>query len=96
MSRTEMLREVRMKRFEEVYDRWRRRRITQALAANVLGRDGSDVPALGGSVGGGRPRSPEGQAGGGTGSSPGASRGGGGAGCAVPGRVQGLERAALP
>ena len=37
MSRTEMLREVRMKRFEEVYDRWRRRRITQALAANVLG-----------------------------------------------------------
>ena len=37
MSRTEMLREVRMKRFEEVYDRWRRRRITQVLAANVLG-----------------------------------------------------------
>ena len=37
MSRTEMLREIRVKRFEEVYDRWRRRRITQALAANVLG-----------------------------------------------------------
>ena len=50
------------------------------------GRDGPDVPALGGSVRGGRPRSPEGQAGGGTGSSPGASRGGGGAGGAVPGR----------
>ena len=26
-----------MKRFEEVYDRWRRRRITQALAADILG-----------------------------------------------------------
>ena len=60
------------------------------------GRDGSDVPALGGSVRGGWSRSPEGQAGGGTGSSPGASRGGGGAGGAVPGRVRGLERAALP
>ena len=36
-SGREMLRELRMKRFEEVYDRWRRRRITQALAANVLG-----------------------------------------------------------
>ena len=37
MSRTEMLREVRMKRFEEVYDRWLRRRITQAVAASILG-----------------------------------------------------------
>lgn len=37
MSRTELLREVRMKRFEEVYDRWRRRRITQEEAGSILG-----------------------------------------------------------
>ena len=37
MSRAEMLREVRMARFEEVYELWRRKRITQAWAARVLG-----------------------------------------------------------
>lgn len=37
MNRAEMLREVRMERFEEVYGLWRRRRITQAWAASVLG-----------------------------------------------------------
>ena len=37
MNRTEMLREVRMERFEEVYDLWRQKRRTQAWAASVLG-----------------------------------------------------------
>ena len=96
MSRTEMLREVRMKRFEEVYDRWRRRRITQALAANVLGVTARTfrrwvVRYETGGLAALKDKAP-----GPAGSSPGASRGGGGAGGAVPGRVRGLERAALP
>ena len=37
MNRAEMLREIRMARFEEIYDRWRRKRVTQAWAASVLG-----------------------------------------------------------
>ena len=37
MNRAETLREVRMERFEEVYELWRGRRITQAWAASVLG-----------------------------------------------------------
>ena len=37
MNRAEMLREVRMERFEEVYELWRGRRTTQAWAASVLG-----------------------------------------------------------
>ena len=37
MNWTEMLRERRMARFEEIYERWRRKRVTQAWAASVLG-----------------------------------------------------------
>ncbi len=37
MNRAEMLREIRMARFEEIYDRWRRKRVTQAWAASVPG-----------------------------------------------------------
>lgn len=37
MNRAEMLREVLMERFEDVYELWRRGRITQAWAASVLG-----------------------------------------------------------
>ena len=37
MNRAEMLREIRMARFEEIYERWRRKRVTQAWAASVLG-----------------------------------------------------------
>ena len=37
MNRAEMLREIRMARFEEIYDRGRRKRVTQAWAASVLG-----------------------------------------------------------
>ena len=37
MNWTEMLREIRMARFEEIYERWCRKRVTQAWAASVLG-----------------------------------------------------------
>ena len=37
MNRAEMLREIRMARFEEICDRWRRKRVTQAWAASVPG-----------------------------------------------------------
>ncbi len=37
MNRTEVLREVRMLRFAEVYGAWRGKRVTQTRAAEVLG-----------------------------------------------------------
>lgn len=37
MSRTEVLREVRILRFAELYGAWRSERVTQAEAAGVLG-----------------------------------------------------------
>ena len=37
MNRAEMVREIRMARFEEIYERWRRKRVTQVWAASVLG-----------------------------------------------------------
>ena len=40
MNRTEVLREVRILRFEELYGAWRSRRVTQAGAAAVLGMSG--------------------------------------------------------
>ena len=37
MRRTELLQEVRMMRFEEAYEGWQQRRLTQAEAARMLG-----------------------------------------------------------
>ena len=37
MRRTELLQEVRIMRFEEAYEGWQQRRLTQAEAARMLG-----------------------------------------------------------
>jgi len=37
MRRTELLQEVRMMRFEEAYEGWQKRRLTQSEAAGLLG-----------------------------------------------------------
>ena len=37
MTRTELLQEIRIMRFEEAYNGWQRRRLTQHEAARILG-----------------------------------------------------------
>jgi hypothetical protein len=46
MRRTELLQEIRTMRFEEAYEGWQARRLTQEEAARLLGVCERDLPAL--------------------------------------------------
>ena len=53
MGRTAVLQDIRMMRFEEIYGRYRQRRLSCAEASEFAGRDGADVSALAGPLRGG-------------------------------------------
>ena len=54
MGKANLAQEKRIMLFEEVCGTWTERRLTQEAAAELLGGLPSDVPALGGALGGGR------------------------------------------